>query len=141
MATSALNQLAMELPISRMQRDLRDSTMQRNIGMNCGLWLLSMKSLQKGLGKVTPNREAMNKELEDNPMLLAEAIQTILRETGEVKDPYELLKEFTRGNSSITMGDLQNFIEDLAVSDKTKKRLRKLTLKDYIGLASELAQG
>ena len=123
--------LSSELPISRLQRDLTDSTLVRNIGTVFGYFTTACHSLIKGLKKIDINREKLYSDLNNNPIVIAEAIQTILRKEG-YKNPYEELKKLTR-NKKINMKDLHNFIFDLDVSEKVKNTLYTITPHNYIG--------
>jgi len=138
MANSLLSHLANKLPISRLQRDLSDSTVCRNIGVAFGHALLGFKSTSKGLGKVEVNQKVISQDLENHPEVIAEAIQVILRREG-VKMPYEALKKLTRGKK-ITLSHLHQFIDQMEISDKIKKELKKITPENYIGLAEELTK-
>jgi adenylosuccinate lyase len=126
-----------KLPISRLQRDLSDSTVERSFGTAFGYSLLSYVMLQKGLSKISVNEKKIREDLNDHPEIITEAIQTILRREG-IETPYEKLKELTRGKQ-VTLPDIHKFIETLKVSDKVKKELLKITPEKYIGLASKLA--
>lgn len=123
-----------KLPISRLQRDLTDSTVLRNIGVPIAHTLIALQALQKGMGKIAPNSAAMQQDLEANWAVLAEAIQTILRAAG-VANPYEKLKDLTRGQVSVTRASLHAFIDQLDVPDDLKTRLRALRPDTYIGVA------
>lgn len=136
LANAMLGHLAMKLPVSRLQRDLTDSTVQRNIGVAYGYTLLGIKSLQKGLGKIKVNEAAMAADLESNWALLAEPIQTVMRRYG-ITDAYEQLKKLTRG-AEINKESIQAFVQELDLPDDAKKRLLELTPADYIGLANQL---
>jgi adenylosuccinate lyase len=138
LANALAQHLASKLPISRLQRDLSDSTVLRNLGVIFGHSLLAFKSLQKGLGKLAINATAINDELEQRWEVLAEPIQTILRAQG-VTDAYEQLKQLTRGEK-ITQKSLHNFINSLTLDEKIKFRLLALTPQNYIGLAATLAK-
>ena len=116
--------LATKLPVSRLQRDLSDSTVQRNIGVAFGHHTLAVSSLQKGLSKISVNQKAVKKELEEHPEVLAEAIQMVLRKNG-VQGAYEKLKKLTRGEK-VTRADIKSFIESLTLPASEKKRLRKI---------------
>ncbi len=126
-----------KLPVSRLQRDISDSTVLRNIGVAFGHSLVGLKYLGRQLGRLQVNRENIEGDLNNHPEVITEAIQTILRREGE-KMPYEKLKELSRGKV-VTLADIQKFINDLPVSDKIKKELLKITPANYTGLASELA--
>ena len=125
--------LSSKLPVSRLQRDLTDSTVLRNIGMPLSHSLIAIKSLLKGLDKLTVNEKAINKDLEDNYIVIAEAIQTVLRREG-YKNPYELLKELTRKNKKITQQDFSKFIDKLDVKESVKEKLRNITPWNYTGI-------
>ena len=137
MANAMFEFFSRKLPISRLQRDLSDSTVLRNIGSAIGHTLIGFKYLNNQLGRIVINKDKAKKDLADHVEVLAEAIQSILRREG-VKMPYEQLKELTRGKQ-ITLSDLHRFIDSLDVSDKVKKELKRFTPENYIGLASKLA--
>jgi len=136
LANAVLGHLAEKLPLSRMQRDLTDSTVQRNIGVGFGYMLLGLKSLQKGLGKVDLNEAKIAADLDANWALLAEPIQTVMRRYGII-DAYEQLKKLTRG-AEINKESIQDFVQGLSIPEDAKKRLLQLTPADYIGLANQL---
>jgi len=124
--------LASKLPVSRLQRDLTDSTVLRNLGVPISHSLLALHSLQKGLGKLILNEVALQADLEDNWAVVAEGIQTILRRERHPQ-PYEALKALTRTHHRITKEDIQMFIDTLSVSESIKNELRQLTPQTYIG--------
>ncbi|GIV28236.1 MAG: adenylosuccinate lyase [Bacteroidia bacterium] len=128
--------LSEKLPISRWQRDLTDSTVIRNIGMPFAHTLLSFQSILKGMSKIEPNTEQIQKDLENNWQVVAEAIQTILRRE-RFPNPYEALKALTRGNSEITKDRIHQFIDGLEVSDSVKDELKQITPLNYIGKSRE----
>ncbi len=128
---------ARKLPISRLQRDLSDSTVERAFGTAFGHSYLAYTSLLKGLGKIKVNEIKMKEDLMAHPEVITEAIQTILRREG-AEMPYEKLKELSRGKE-VTLADIHKFINALDVSEKIKKELLKITPENYIGLASKLA--
>jgi adenylosuccinate lyase len=132
-ANAFYNHLSEKLPISRLQRDLTDSTVLRNIGVPLGHSVIALKSIQRGLGKVILNFEKLNSDLENNWSVVAEGIQTILRREN-YPNPYETLKELTRTNEQITRESMREFIETLEVSDKVKEELLKLTPQTYTGI-------
>lgn len=132
-ANALLEHLSAKLPISRLQRDLTDSTVLRIIGVPLAHMLISFESLQKGLEKLELNKDAIDADLEENWAVVAEAVQTILRREGYPK-PYEALKELTRTNSKITEKTIHAFIEGLHVSDKIKEELKNITPFNYTGL-------
>lgn len=132
-ANALLEHLAAKLPISRLQRDLTDSTVLRIIGVPLGHMLISLESLKKGLGKLELNEAAIHADLEDNWAVVAEAIQTVLRREAFPK-PYEALKDLTRTNTKITAESIATFISGLAVSDAIKEELRKITPWNYTGI-------
>jgi adenylosuccinate lyase len=131
-ANAIFEHLSAKLPISRLQRDLTDSTVLRNIGVPIAHTLISLKSIDKGLGKLLLNETKIHADLHDNWAVAAEAIQTILRREGYPK-PYEKLKELTRG-AHITEQNIKNFIETLDVSEDVKVELRKISPFTYTGI-------
>ncbi|MCD6184875.1 MAG: adenylosuccinate lyase, partial [Deltaproteobacteria bacterium] len=132
-ANAIFDHLSMKLPVSRLQRDLTDSTVTRNIGVPFGHTLIALKSLSKGLDKLILNRDALKNDLEKNWAVIAEAIQTILRREGYPK-PYEALKELTRTNAVIDRESISEFIESLNVADAIKAELRKIRPENYTGV-------
>jgi len=132
-ANAVLEHLSAKLPISRLQRDLTDSTVLRNIGVPLAHMMIALKSLEKGLGKLELNQAAINADLEDNWAVVAEAIQTILRREA-YPNPYEALKELTRKNEKMTAERIANFIESLDVSEEIKKELKVITPFNYTGV-------
>lgn len=138
-ANALFNFFAAKLPIARLQRDLSDSTVERNFGVAFAHSLVAYESLKRGLASVSPNGEAMKAALNDHPEVLAEAIQTVLRREGAT-GAYEKLKDLTRGKK-VTLNDLQVFISNLHIADGVKTELLKLTPENYIGLAAKLAKG
>lgn len=132
-ANAIYEHLSAKLPISRLQRDLTDSTVMRNIGVPFAHSILAMKSLLSGLNKLVINLPAINDDLEKNWMVVSEGIQTILRREG-YKDPYEMLKGLTRTNKTVTREDLHDFIDRLDVSDSVKNELKQLTPYNYTGI-------
>lgn len=129
---------ARKLPISRLQRDLSNSTVERAFGTAFGHSYLAYVSLLRGLGKISINEVKIKEDLNKHPEVIAEAIQTILRREG-IKMPYEKLKELTRGKQ-ITLKEIHSFINSLGISDKIKKELLIITPENYTGLASKLAK-
>lgn len=136
LANAYFQHLASKLPISRLQRDLTDSTVLRNQGVPLGHSLLALESILTGLSRLTVNTEKLNQELEEHWEVLSEAIQVVLRKVGYPK-PYEKLKELTRGQT-ITKESLREFISGLEISKKEKDKLMKLTPQTYTGLSSIL---
>ena len=132
-ANALLEHLAAKLPISRLQRDLTDSTVIRNIGVPMAHGLIALKSTTKGLHKLLLNREAIERDLDNNWAVVAEGIQTILRREGYPK-PYEALKNLTRTNRRITRESISEFIDNLNVDEKVKKELKEITPQNYTGL-------
>ncbi|MCL2887794.1 MAG: adenylosuccinate lyase [Elusimicrobia bacterium] len=128
-----------KLPVSRLQRDLSDSTVCRNFATAFGYCMTAYAALQKGLSKIEVNKEKCEEMLNAHPEVLAEGIQTILR-AENVKNPYEKLKSLTRGKKIDTTA-IKNFIENLDVSTEVKNKLKKLTVKNYLGIAEFLARG
>lgn len=132
-ANAIFEHLSAKLPISRLQRDLTDSTVLRNVGVPVAHMLISLNSVAKGLSKLLLNETALNRDLEENWAVVAEAIQTILRREGYPK-PYEALKDLTRGNNAITKESIATFIQGLNVSDAVKKELAQITPANYTGI-------
>lgn len=132
-ANAVFEHFSAKLPISRMQRDLTDSTVLRNIGVPLGHTVIALKSLQKGLGKLILNEDKLKSDLEANWSVVAEALQTILRREGYPK-PYETLKELTRTNSKVTEQSIHEFIQTLNVSDSVKEEMMKITPHNYTGI-------
>jgi len=135
-ANALLNYLATKLPISRMQRDLTDSTTLRNQGVTLGHSYLALQNILKGLSRITINKVQMANELNNHWEVLAEAVQTILRKSGK-QDAYEQLKTLTRGQA-INAESIAEFISGLDIPDKDKQTLLSLTPESYIGLAAKL---
>lgn len=133
MANAILTHLAAKLPISRLQRDLTDSTVLRNVGVPMAHIEIAFKSLTKGLGKLLLNEKALYRDLDNCWAVVAEGIQTILRREGYPK-PYEALKALTRTNEGITAGSISNFIDTLQVSDAVKAELKAITPHNYTGI-------
>lgn len=132
-ANAIFEHLSSKLPISRMQRDLTDSTVLRNVGVPLAHSLIAYRSLLKGLDKLILNRQAFERDLENNWAVVAEALQTVLRREGYPK-PYEALKELTRTNSSITKDSISSFIDTLNVSEEVKKELKTISPSNYTGV-------
>jgi adenylosuccinate lyase len=135
-ANAILEHLSSKLPISRLQRDLTDSTVLRNIGVPIAHMYIAIKSLLKGLEKIELNKAAIDRDLENNWVVIAEGIQTILRRVGYPK-PYEALKDLTRQNKKITKDTFEAFIDTLNVSDTVKAELKELTPYTYTGIPFE----
>ena len=134
-ANALIYHLSEKLPISRLQRDLTDSTVLRNIGMPFAHALIAFKSIIKGLQKLNLNRTAIEYDLEQNWAVVAEAYQTILRREGVAK-PYELLKEFTRGKAGLQKSDLFSFIDSLPIDPDVKTELKNITPHNYTGVVN-----
>ena len=133
MANAIFEHLSAKLPVSRMQRDLTDSTVLRNMGVPAAHSVLAFKSLIKGLDKLILNQAAINADLENNWIVVAEGIQTILRREG-VPNPYEMLKELTRTNKKVTAETFQQFIAGLPVTEEVKQELFAITPYTYTGV-------
>jgi len=134
-ANAIFEHLSAKLPISRLQRDLTDSTVTRNIGVPLAHTLIAIKSILKGLGKLVINKNKIKADLENNWAVVAEAIQTILRRE-KFPNPYEALKDLTRKNEKITKDSIHSFIDGLDVSAKIKTELKNITPENYIGVDS-----
>ncbi|MGB0984273.1 MAG: adenylosuccinate lyase [Saprospiraceae bacterium] len=133
LANAIFNHLAAKLPISRLQRDLTDSTVSRNIGVPFGHTLIAFKSLVKGISKLELNTKKLNEDLDNNWAVVSEAIQNILRRE-DYPQPYEALKALTRGKGNITEASIKAFIEELDVTEAIKAELRRITPFNYVGM-------
>lgn len=133
LANAILEHLAAKLPVSRLQRDLTDSTVLRNVGVPLGHIVIALESSLKGLSKLLLNQNVIYKDLDNNWAVVAEAIQTILRREGYPK-PYEALKELTRTNDVINADSIAGFIDNLDINDSIKEELRKITPHSYTGI-------
>ena len=133
LANSIFDFLSNKLPKSRLQRDLSDSTVLRNIGVPFGHSLISFESILKGLKKIYVNEDKINKDIEENWIVVSEAIQTILRREG-YSNPYEIMKELTRNNQKIDKDSLHKFIDDLKIDDTIKKELKQISPYNYTGI-------
>lgn len=138
MANAMLGHFAEKLPISRWQRDLTDSTVQRNFGVATGYIVIALQSLQKGVGKLQVNHDAIHADVSGAWEILAEAVQTVMRRYG-IPEPYEKLKALTRGHA-VTREVLLEFVGTLDIPDSEKQRLLELTPETYIGLAAKQAR-
>ena len=127
-----------KLPVSRLQRDLSDSTVERTFGVSFGHTLLAYRSAYRGLGRITPHESVIYEHLSAHPEVLAEGIQTVLRAEG-IPIPYETLKEMTRG-TQVTLEDFAAFIKKLPVSKSIQKKLLSITPASYIGIAPHIAR-
>ena len=139
-ANALLAHFAEKLPISRLQRDLTDSTVMRNLGVPLGHSVIAMNATRKGLGKLVLNADKIAADLDANWAVVAEAIQTILRREA-YPQPYEALKALTRTNSTINQTVLREFVDGLDVSDAVKAELKAITPANYLGFASDLVRG
>jgi adenylosuccinate lyase len=135
-ANSLFGHLSEKLPISRLQRDLTDSTVLRNTGVPFAHTIIALKSIEKGLGKLIINDSQIHADLENNWAVVAEAIQTILRREN-YPNPYEALKDLTRGNNKIDKKAIQQFIDGLKIDEEIKKELRKISPHNYTGIVSK----
>jgi adenylosuccinate lyase len=133
MANALLEHLSAKLPVSRLQRDLTDSTVLRNIGVPLAHIVIAFNSIEKGLDKLLLNEDALRADLNENWAVVAEAIQTILRREG-YPNPYEALKELTRGKSKVTQEDIASFIDTLQLSEPVKKELKVISPANYTGM-------
>jgi adenylosuccinate lyase len=132
-ANALFEHFAAKLPISRLQRDLTDSTVLRNVGVPVAHTLIAIKSTIKGLNKLLLNRDALDADLEANWAVVAEAIQTILRREG-YPNPYEALKELTRTNHGVNAATIADFVEGLDVSAAIKEEIKKISPSNYTGI-------
>jgi adenylosuccinate lyase len=138
LANALLGHFAEKLPISRWQRDLTDSTVQRNLGVAIAYVLIALHSLKRGVGKLQVNHEVLQADVSAAWEVLAEAVQTVMRRYG-IPEPYEKLKALTRGQA-VSKDVLLGFVETLDIPDSEKQRLRDLTPETYIGLAAQQAR-
>ena len=136
MANAIFEHLSSKLPVSRLQRDLTDSTVLRNIGVPFAHTLIAFRSVEKGLGKLILNDGMIHQQLEDNWAVVAEAVQTILRREN-YPHPYEALKELTRGNAYIDKKSIHHFIDNLKIDSSVKKELKKVTPHNYTGVVAK----
>jgi adenylosuccinate lyase len=136
-ANAIFSHLSAKLPVSRLQRDLTDSTVLRNIGVPFAHTILSLKSIRKGLGKLVLNEDAITRDLGNNWAVVAEAIQTILRRE-KFPNPYEALKDLTRGNAEITKESIHAFITSLKIPATVKKELKSITPFNYTGVTPDI---
>jgi adenylosuccinate lyase len=137
LANALLSHLADKLPISRLQRDLTDSTVLRNLGVPVAHTLIAFRSIEKGLGKLLLNDAKIYNDLDANWAVVAEAIQTILRRE-KYPNPYEALKDLTRGKQKIDQKTMHQFIDALKVSAAVKKELKKITPHNYTGIQAPI---
>ncbi|HMR91049.1 MAG TPA: adenylosuccinate lyase [Chitinophagaceae bacterium] len=135
LANALFEHLAAKLPVSRLQRDLTDSTVLRNTGVPFSYTIIAIKSIEKGLGKLIVNHNKLNDDLENNWAVVAEAIQTILRRE-KYPNPYEALKELTRGKEAINKKAIHQFIDGLKISNALKKELKQITPQNYTGITA-----
>jgi len=135
--SALLEHFSAKLPISRLQRDLSDSTVLRNIGVPFGHLLISLSSLQNGLKKIHPNLKALEDDLNANWAVVSEGLQTVLRREG-YPEPYEALKALTRTGCAISAQTITEWIKQLNVSDTIKAELAQITPFNYVGVASEI---
>nr|MBP6478610.1 adenylosuccinate lyase [Chitinophagaceae bacterium] len=135
MANAIFEHLSAKLPISRLQRDLTDSTVLRNIGVPFAHTLIALRSIEKGLGKLVLNDQKIFEDLDNNWAVVAEAIQTVLRREN-YPNPYEALKDLTRGNQQIDKKVIHQFIDKLKVTDSLKKELKKISPHNYTGIGN-----
>ena len=135
-ANAIFEHLASKLPVSRLQRDLTDSTVLRNIGVPFAHTMISLRSIEKGLGKLLINDSKIHADLEDNWAVVAEAIQTVLRREN-YPNPYEALKDLTRGNNTIDKKSIHQFIDSLKIKEDIRKELKKITPHNYTGVTAK----
>lgn len=136
-ASAVLEHLAAKLPVSRLQRDLTDSTVLRNVGVPFAHIVIAFKSIEKGLGKLLLNSAQIHEDLENNWAVVAEAIQTVLRREKYPK-PYEALKDLTRGKQAIDKKTIHEFIDTLKIPATVKKELKKITPQNYTGVVAKM---
>ena len=132
-STAFCNHMAAKLPVSRLQRDLTDSTILRNLGVVLGYTLLGVRSIERGCAKLQLNRQVLDQDLDDHWVVVGEAIQTVLRREGYPK-PYEALKDLTRNNQKLSKEDLWDFIDGLNITAQVKEELKQITPFNYTGV-------
>ena len=132
-SNSLLEFMSRKLPISRLQRDLTDSTVLRNIGVSFGHSVIAIKNIIKGLTKITPNKQVILYDLYKQTVVLSEGYQTILRKYNMV-DAYDKFKDFTRKNDNLNIEDFKNYIKTLNISDEIKEELYSINLTNYTGI-------
>jgi adenylosuccinate lyase len=133
LANALFEHFSSKLPVSRLQRDLTDSTVLRNIGVPFAHTIIGFRSIEKGLGKLLLNDARIHEDLENNWAVVAEAIQTILRRE-KYENPYEALKKLTRGKQRIDRKTIHQFVDGLKISESVKKELKKITPHNYTGI-------
>ncbi|HIS34224.1 MAG TPA: adenylosuccinate lyase, partial [Candidatus Avirikenella pullistercoris] len=138
-ANAIFEHLSAKLPVSRLQRDLTDSTVLRNVGVPIAHTLIAIKAISRGLNKLIINKAAIDADLEKNWVVVAEGIQTILRREN-YPNPYEALKELTRTNKIVTAKDIACFIDSLNVPDRVKEELHRLSPQTYTGMKVSLSK-
>jgi len=139
MSSSMLDHLSNKLPISRMQRDLTDSTVLRNLGLPFGHIMVAFSSISRGLSKLTVNEKKLHDDLMENYIVISEAIQTVLRREA-YPEPYEKLKQLTRNGEHLTLEAFNSFIDTLDVSDSVRTELRAITPFSFIGVVPSLTK-
>jgi len=132
-AIALLEHLSAKLPVSRLQRDLSDSTVLRIIGVPLGHMLIALKAVSKGLGKIGVNTQQINEDLEKHTVVVSEAIQSMLRSMN-YPEPYEALKKLTRQNRTITREMIDQFIDNLDIDPQDKERMKKISPFNYTGI-------
>jgi adenylosuccinate lyase len=140
LANAVLGHLASKLPISRLQRDLTDSTVLRNMGVGFGYSMIAYQSTMKGLGKLQLREDNLAADLDNAWEVLAEPIQTVMRKAG-IEKPYEKLKDLTRGQATITKETIQQFVQTLDLEEVDKQRLLEMTPGSYVGMAEAIVGG
>ena len=133
LANAIFDHLSMKLPISRLQRDLTDSTVTRNIGVPISHTIIALNSIIKGVNKLLINIPALERDLNNNWAVVAEALQSILRSIG-YPNPYETLKDLTRTNTEVNAETIAKFVDGLDVSEEIKKRMKEITPMNYVGV-------
>ena len=133
LANALFEHFSSKLPVSRLQRDLTDSTVLRNIGVPFAHTIIGFRSIEKGLGKLVINDARIHEDLENNWAVVAEAIQTVLRRE-KYENPYEALKKLTRGKQRIDRKTIHQFVDGLKISESVKKELKKITPHNYTGI-------
>jgi adenylosuccinate lyase len=139
LATAIFGHLSAKLPVSRLQRDLTDSTVLRNMGVGFGYSMIAYLSTLKGFSKLKLREEILARDLDNAWEVLAEPIQTVMRKAG-IEKPYEKLKDLTRGQEKITRETIQQFVQTLELSEADKQRLLEMTPASYVGMAEQIVK-
>ena len=137
LANALFEHFSTKLPQSRLQRDLTDSTVIRNVGLAFGYTMVAVNSIMKGIKKIEPNTAVLNEELEKHYYVIVEGIQTILRKH-QIPNAYEMMKELTRTNKQITKETIDIFVGNMPISEEIKREIMEVSIKNYVGFLSKI---